>query len=135
MRLVATHDGPRARSDGAESWASTRGAVELDLARGRRSISSAPPSLHGAVEAGACQRRRRSDEPSRERGAAGELLGRHADEIVRLQPRTNAERLAIAKDFAERFHDPIPLLVDPIENPPTRSTQGGPSGSTSSQTG
>ena len=32
------------------------------------------------------------------------------------QPTTTAQRVAIAKDFSERFRFPIPLLVDSIEN-------------------
>jgi hypothetical protein len=32
------------------------------------------------------------------------------------QPTTTEQRLAIARDFSERFDYPIPLLVDPIEN-------------------
>jgi hypothetical protein len=36
--------------------------------------------------------------------------------ICYVQPRTTPERLRIARDFIERFHYPIPLLVDPIEN-------------------
>ena len=33
------------------------------------------------------------------------------------QPKTLAQRVAIANDFVHRFHYPIPLAVDPIENP------------------
>ena len=33
------------------------------------------------------------------------------------QPRTTEDRLAIAADFVERFHYPIPMLVDPMTNP------------------
>jgi hypothetical protein len=33
------------------------------------------------------------------------------------QPKTTAQRVAIAKDFVARFDYPLPLLVDPIENP------------------
>jgi len=32
------------------------------------------------------------------------------------QPKTTAQRAAIAKDFVHRFHFPIPLLVDDIDN-------------------
>jgi hypothetical protein len=31
-------------------------------------------------------------------------------------PRTTEQRIAIANDFVQRFHYPIPLLVDPIDN-------------------
>lgn len=33
------------------------------------------------------------------------------------QPRSTERRIAIAADFATRFHYDVPLLVDPIENP------------------
>ena len=33
------------------------------------------------------------------------------------QPKTLEQRLAIANDFVRRFGYPIPLVVDPIENP------------------
>ena len=33
------------------------------------------------------------------------------------QPLTSEERVAIARDFAERYRYPIELVVDPIENP------------------
>ncbi len=33
------------------------------------------------------------------------------------QPRSTDRRIAIANDFAQRFHYDVPLLVDPIENP------------------
>jgi hypothetical protein len=33
------------------------------------------------------------------------------------QPRSTAERVAIARDFSQRFDFRVPLLVDPIENP------------------
>jgi len=33
------------------------------------------------------------------------------------QPKTTEQRLAIANDFVKRFEYPLPLLVDPIENP------------------
>lgn len=32
------------------------------------------------------------------------------------QPHTTAERVAIAKDFSERFDFPLQLLIDPIQN-------------------
>jgi hypothetical protein len=32
------------------------------------------------------------------------------------QPRTLAQRVAIANDFARRFHYDVPLAVDPIDN-------------------
>lgn len=33
------------------------------------------------------------------------------------QPRTLPQRIAIARDFVERFHYDLPLLVDPMDNP------------------
>jgi carotenoid cleavage dioxygenase-like enzyme len=32
------------------------------------------------------------------------------------QPKTMTQRVAIANDFVRRFHYPVPLLIDPIEN-------------------
>jgi hypothetical protein len=48
------------------------------------------------------------------------------ESVCYLQPRTTAQRLAIAKDFTERFHYGIPLLVDPIENEADRLYAGWP---------
>ena len=42
------------------------------------------------------------------------------------QPRTLAQRVAIANDFVRRFHYPLPLAVDPIENPADRLYAGWP---------
>jgi hypothetical protein len=42
------------------------------------------------------------------------------------QPKTTEQRLAIANDFVERFRYPIPLLVDPIENPTNQAYAGWP---------
>lgn len=42
------------------------------------------------------------------------------------QPRTTADRVAIAADFRQRFHYGIPMLVDPIENPADRAYAGWP---------
>jgi iodothyronine deiodinase-like protein len=38
------------------------------------------------------------------------------DNVCYKQPRTTAERVAIANDFVKRFHYEIPMVVDPIEN-------------------
>jgi hypothetical protein len=38
------------------------------------------------------------------------------EDVCYPQPRTTEQRLAIARDFQERFSYRIPLLVDPIEN-------------------
>lgn len=42
------------------------------------------------------------------------------------QPKTLEQRLAIARDFVRRFDYPVPLLVDPIENPANRLYAGWP---------
>ena len=42
------------------------------------------------------------------------------------QPRTTAQRVAIANDFARRFHYQIPLVVDPIENTANAAYAGWP---------
>jgi type I thyroxine 5'-deiodinase len=42
------------------------------------------------------------------------------------QPRSLAERVAIANDFVKRFHYPLPLLVDPMENPADHVYAGWP---------
>ena len=34
------------------------------------------------------------------------------DEVCYLQPKTLAQRVAIANDFTQRFHYPLPLVVD-----------------------
>ena len=36
--------------------------------------------------------------------------------VCHRQPRTMADRVAIADDFVRRFHYPIPLVVDPMGN-------------------
>jgi peroxiredoxin len=42
------------------------------------------------------------------------------------QPKTQAQRVAIANDFTHRFGYPVPLLVDPIDNPADRLYAGWP---------
>jgi len=42
------------------------------------------------------------------------------------QPKTLEQRLAIANDFVRRFDYPIPVLVDPIENPAMELYAGWP---------
>lgn len=46
--------------------------------------------------------------------------------VCYLQPTDTAGRVAIARDFTERFHYPVPLLVDPIENPANELYAGWP---------
>ncbi len=48
------------------------------------------------------------------------------DGVCYLQPRTLAQRVAIAKDFVARFHYAMPLAVDPIENPADQLYAGWP---------
>lgn len=48
------------------------------------------------------------------------------DGVCYPQPRTTAERLAIARDFAARYEYPIELVVDPIENPADNLYAGWP---------
>jgi hypothetical protein len=48
------------------------------------------------------------------------------ESVCYLQPRTTAQRLAIAGDFTQRFHYGIPLVVDPIENVANRLYAGWP---------
>ncbi len=42
------------------------------------------------------------------------------------QPRTLADRVAIANDFVRRFKYPIPLVIDPMDNPADRVYAGWP---------
>jgi Iodothyronine deiodinase len=42
------------------------------------------------------------------------------------QPRSTEERVAIARDFQERFDYPLQLVVDPIENPANAIYAGWP---------
>jgi len=42
------------------------------------------------------------------------------------QPKTTAERVAIAGDFVKRFHWEVPLSVDPLENPTNAAKAGWP---------
>jgi len=42
------------------------------------------------------------------------------------QPKTTAQRVAIANDFVKRFHYDVPLVVDRIENPANAVYAGWP---------
>jgi Iodothyronine deiodinase len=42
------------------------------------------------------------------------------------QPQTLAQRVAIANDFTERFHFPIPMGVDPMDDAANRAYAGWP---------
>ena len=48
------------------------------------------------------------------------------EDVCYPQPRTTAQRVAIARDFVERFGYPIPVLVDAIENPANAVYAGWP---------
>jgi hypothetical protein len=48
------------------------------------------------------------------------------EDVCYKQPKTTEQRLAIANDFVSRFKFPIPLLVDPIENPANQVYAGWP---------
>jgi type I thyroxine 5'-deiodinase len=38
------------------------------------------------------------------------------DDVCYLQPRTLADRVSIANDFVKRFHYPLPMTVDTMDN-------------------
>jgi type I thyroxine 5'-deiodinase len=38
------------------------------------------------------------------------------DDVCYLQPRTLADRVNIANDFVKRFHYPLPMVVDAMDN-------------------
>ena len=48
------------------------------------------------------------------------------EKVCYTQPRTTAQRVAIANDFVHRFHYDVPLLVDPIDNPAMTAFAGWP---------
>ena len=48
------------------------------------------------------------------------------EDVCYPQPRTTDQRVAIARDFHERFKYDIPLLVDPIANPANALYAGWP---------
>lgn len=48
------------------------------------------------------------------------------DDVCYMQPRTLADRLSIANDFAQRFHYPIPLAVDTMANTANQLYAGWP---------
>ena len=49
-----------------------------------------------------------------------------SEDVCYAQPRTTAQRVAIANDFVTRFHYGMPLVVDPIENEANRLYAGWP---------
>jgi type I thyroxine 5'-deiodinase len=48
------------------------------------------------------------------------------DDVCYPQPKTTAQRVAIARDFTERFGYSIPVLVDEIANPANEVYAGWP---------
>jgi len=48
------------------------------------------------------------------------------EQVCYPQPRSTAQRVAIANDFVKRFHYELPLAVDPIENPANALYAGWP---------
>ena len=48
------------------------------------------------------------------------------ESVCYVQPKTTDQRLAIARDFTDRFEYAIPLWVDPIENPADEIYAGWP---------
>jgi Iodothyronine deiodinase len=48
------------------------------------------------------------------------------ENVCYAQPKTLAQRIAIARDFAERFHFPLPLGIDPMTNLADRLYAGWP---------
>jgi len=48
------------------------------------------------------------------------------EQVCYPQPKTTAQRVAIANDFVKRFHYELPLAVDPIENPANALYAGWP---------
>ena len=55
-----------------------------------------------------------------------QMKSNETEDVCYRQPRTLADRVAIANDFVKRFHYPMPLVVDPIENPADRIYAGWP---------
>ena len=45
-----------------------------------------------------------------------QMPSNESEDVCYLQPRTTQQRIDVAKDFVERFHYDVPLLVDPIED-------------------
>lgn len=54
------------------------------------------------------------------------MTSNEQENVCYAQPKTLAQRLAIANDFVKRFHYDVPLVVDPIENPGNAAYAGWP---------
>ncbi len=55
-----------------------------------------------------------------------QMTANEREDVCYAQPRTLAQRVAIANDFVKRFGYPLPLAVDPMENPADRIYAGWP---------
>ncbi len=55
-----------------------------------------------------------------------QMTSNEKENVCYAQPRTLAQRLAIANDFARRFRYDVPLAVDPMENPGNSAYAGWP---------
>ncbi len=55
-----------------------------------------------------------------------QMTSNEKENVCYAQPRTLAQRLAIANDFARRFRYDVPLAVDPMENPGNAAYAGWP---------
>jgi hypothetical protein len=54
------------------------------------------------------------------------MTSNETEDVCYRQPRSTAERVAIANDFVKRYAYEIPLLVDRIENPADELYAGWP---------
>ena len=55
-----------------------------------------------------------------------QMTSNETEGVCYMQPKTLAQRVAIANDFAKRFSYKIPLAVDPVENPANEVYAGWP---------
>lgn len=55
-----------------------------------------------------------------------QMTSNEKENVCYAQPRTLAQRLAIANDFARRFRYDVTLAVDPMENPGNSAYAGWP---------
>lgn len=55
-----------------------------------------------------------------------QMTSNEKESVCYPQPKTLAQRVAIANDFVRRFHYGVPLAVDPITNPANAAYAGWP---------
>jgi len=55
-----------------------------------------------------------------------QMASNEKEGVCYMQPRTLADRVAIANDFVKKFDYRIPVVVDPIENPANEVYAGWP---------